>query len=78
MNRSNRHPLSLKGGAKCLFMVFHAILRQILKYCVCAFSLRELSVRFLRYAFYNYDLKAGQTVLTDDLWKNKAFVFCIF
>ena len=36
--------IDLKGGATCLLMVFHAILRQILKYRFCAMSMRELSV----------------------------------
>ena len=36
--------IDLKGAATCLLMVFHAILRQILKYRLCAISLREHSV----------------------------------
>ena len=52
----NIRPLSLKGGAACSLMIFHAILRQILKYRFCAISSRELSVCAIFYAFYNYVL----------------------
>ena len=51
----NRHPLSLKGGATCFLMGFHAILRPILKYRFYAISAHELSVCAIFYAFYNYD-----------------------
>ena len=44
------------GGAACSLMIFHAILRQILKYCVCAISTREFSVCAILYVFYNYVL----------------------
>ena len=44
----NKHPFSLKGGATCFLMVFHAILRLILKNRFCAGSLRELSVLFFK------------------------------
>ena len=38
------HPVSLRGGQTCFLIVFYAILRQILNYCFCAISLRELSI----------------------------------
>ena len=47
-------PFKLKGWCNVLFMVLHAILRQIVKYCFCAISLRELSVCAIFYAFYNF------------------------
>ena len=46
-----RHPFSPKGGATCFWMVFHAILRLILKYRFCAISSREISVCAIFYAF---------------------------
>ena len=50
-------PFKLKGWCNVLFMVLHAILRQILKYYFCAICLRELSVCAIFYAFYNYGLQ---------------------
>ena len=49
-----RHPVSLRGGQIFFLMVFHAIFCQILNYCFCAISSRELYVCAIIYAFSNY------------------------
>ena len=60
-----RHHLILRGGATCFLMVFHAILRQIFKYCCCAISSRELSVRAIFCAFYDYGFSGPKIEVVD-------------
>ena len=56
----------LQGGHTCFLMVFHAILRHISNYCICAISSLELSVRAIFYAFSNYTSRTNPPLV--DLW----------
>ena len=50
----DKHPVSVRHGQTCFFMVFHTMLRQISNFCFCAISLREfLSALFFTF-FYPY------------------------
>ena len=52
----DRHPVSLRRGQTCFFMVFHTMLRRILNFCFCAISSREFFVCAIFYPFYpNYE-----------------------
>ena len=37
----DKHPVSVRHGQTCFFMVFHTMLRQISNFCFCAISSRE-------------------------------------
>ena len=53
----NRHPGNLRSSQTCILMVFHAFMRQISNYWLCAISLSEfLSLLFL-HTFSKYATK---------------------
>ena len=59
----------LQGGHTCFLMVFHAILRHISNYCICAISSLELSVCAIFLRFFQLCLISSHTSIvriTDD------------
>ena len=52
----DKHPVSVRHGQTCFFMVFHTMLRQISNFCFCAISLREfLSALFFTFFYPKYE-----------------------
>ena len=51
----DRHPVSLRHGQTCFFMVFHTMLRQISNFCFCAISSHEFLSAFFSPFYPNYE-----------------------